>query len=60
MSQARVRIGTRIAGACSGQRFLGEIVIMAKIKVIKSGKGSAKPQNFCPWVIDSDDPAPQK
>jgi hypothetical protein len=33
---------------------------MAKIKVIKSGKESAKPQNFCPWVVDSGDPAPQK
>jgi hypothetical protein len=29
---------------------------MAKIKVIKSGKESAKPQNFCPWVIDSGEP----
>jgi hypothetical protein len=27
---------------------------MAKIKVVKSGKESAKPQNFCPWVIDTD------
>ena len=25
---------------------------MAKIKVIKSGKESAKPVNYCPWVID--------
>ena len=33
---------------------------MAKIKVIKSGKESAKPQNYCPWVIDSDDPSKQK
>jgi hypothetical protein len=33
---------------------------MAKIKVIKSGKETAKPQNFCPWIIESDDPAPQK
>ena len=27
---------------------------MAKIKVIKSGKESAKPVNYCPWVIDND------
>ena len=60
MSQAQLRIGTCLAGACSGQRFLGEIIIMAKIKVIKSGKETAKPQNFCPWIIDSGDPAPQK
>ena len=33
---------------------------MAKIKVIKSGKETAKPQNYCPWVIDADDPAPAK
>jgi hypothetical protein len=33
---------------------------MAKIRVIKSGKESAKPVNYCPWVIDSGDPAPQK
>jgi len=33
---------------------------MAKIKVIKSGKESAKPVNYCPWVIDTGDPAPQK
>jgi hypothetical protein len=33
---------------------------MAKIKVIKSGKESAKPVNYCPWIIDSGDPAPQK
>ncbi len=29
---------------------------MAKIKVIKSGKESAKPVNYCPWVVDSGDP----
>jgi len=29
-------------------------IIMAKIKVIKSGKETAKPQNFCPWVVDSE------
>ena len=29
---------------------------MAKIKVIKSGKETAKPQNFCPWVIDTGEP----
>jgi hypothetical protein len=29
---------------------------MAKIKVIKSGKETAKPQNYCPWVIDTDAP----
>lgn len=28
---------------------------MAKIKVIKSGKETAKPQNYCPWVVESDD-----
>ena len=28
--------------------------LMAKIKVIKSGKETAKPQNFCPWVVDVD------
>ena len=33
---------------------------MAKIKIIKSGKETAKPSNFCPWLVDSDDPAPQK
>jgi len=33
---------------------------MAKIKVIKSGKETAKPVNYCPWVVDTDDPAPQK
>jgi hypothetical protein len=29
---------------------------MAKIKIIKSGKETAKPQNYCPWVIDGDAP----
>jgi hypothetical protein len=33
---------------------------MAKIKVIKSGKETAKPSNFCPWLVDSEDTAPQK
>ena len=33
---------------------------MAKIKVIKSGKESAKPVNYCPWVIDTGAPTPQK
>ena len=33
---------------------LRRLHIMAKIKVIKSGKESAKPQNFCPWVVDTD------
>jgi len=33
---------------------------MAKIKVIKSGKETAKPLNFCPWILDSDDPKPTK
>ena len=33
---------------------------MAKIKVIKSGKESAKPQNYCPWMVDTGDPTPQK
>jgi hypothetical protein len=33
---------------------------MAKIKVIKSGKESAKPVNYCPWIVDTGDPAPQK
>jgi hypothetical protein len=33
---------------------------MAKIKIIKSGKENAKPSNYCPWMIDNDDPAPQK
>jgi len=23
-----------------------------KIKVIKSGKGNAKPSNYCPWIVD--------
>ena len=32
---------------------------MAKIKVIKSGK-DAKPVNYCPWLVDTGDPAPQK
>ena len=31
-----------------------ERINMAKIKVIKSGKETAKPQNYCPWVIDVD------
>jgi hypothetical protein len=29
---------------------------MAKIKVIKSGKETARPSNYCPWMIDSDAP----
>jgi hypothetical protein len=33
---------------------------MAKIKVVKSGKEAAKPSNFCPWMIDTGEPAPQK
>ena len=33
---------------------------MAKIKVIKSGKETAKPVNYCPWMVDTGDPAPQK
>jgi hypothetical protein len=33
---------------------------MSKIKVIKSGKDNAKPVNFCPWLIDTGEPAPQK
>ena len=33
---------------------------MAKIKVIKSGKETAKPVNYCPWVLDTGDPAPTK
>ena len=33
---------------------------MAKIKVIKSGKETAKPVNYCPWVIDDDGAPPQK
>jgi hypothetical protein len=33
---------------------------MSKIKVIKSGKDNAKPVNFCPWLIDTGDPAPSK
>ena len=37
-----------------------ETTIMAKIKVIKSGKESAKPVNYCPWVIDSGEPVTQK
>ena len=31
---------------------------MSKIKVIKSGKETAKPSNYCPWVVDSGEPAP--
>jgi hypothetical protein len=31
-----------------------ERINMAKIKVVKSGKETAKPKNFCPWVIDND------
>ena len=27
---------------------------MAKIKVIKSGKETAKPSNYCPWMVDND------
>ena len=30
---------------------------MSKIKIIKSGKESAKPVNYCPWVIDSGEPS---
>lgn len=26
---------------------------MAKIKVIKSGKETAKPVNYCPWIVDN-------
>jgi hypothetical protein len=37
-----------------------ETLIMAKIKVIKSGKETAKPQNYCPWVVDSDAPPTSK
>jgi hypothetical protein len=33
---------------------------MAKIKVIKSGKESAKPVNYCPWIIDTGEPNAQK
>ena len=33
---------------------------MAKIKIIKSGKETAKPSNFCPWLVDTGDPAPTK
>jgi hypothetical protein len=33
---------------------------MAKIKIIKSGKETAKPSSFCPWIVDSDDPKGQK
>jgi hypothetical protein len=33
---------------------------MSKIKVIKSGKDNAKPVNYCPWLIDTGEPAPQK
>ena len=33
---------------------------MAKIKVIKSGKETAKPQNYCPWVVDTGEPTPAK
>jgi hypothetical protein len=33
---------------------------MAKIKVIKSGKETAKPSNYCPWLVDTDEPTPQK
>jgi hypothetical protein len=33
---------------------------MLKIKVIKSGKDAAKPVNYCPWMIDTGEPAPQK
>jgi len=33
---------------------------MATIKVIKSGKGTAKPQNFCPWVVDGEAPPTSK
>jgi hypothetical protein len=30
---------------------------MAKIKVIKSGKETAKPSNFCPFIVDVCAPA---
>ena len=33
---------------------------MAKIKVIKSGKDAAKPVNYCPWLVDTGEPAPEK
>jgi hypothetical protein len=33
---------------------------MAKIKVVKSGKETAKPSNYCPWMVDSDDPVAKK
>jgi hypothetical protein len=33
---------------------------MAKIKVVKSGKEAAKPSNYCPWLVDTGEPAPQK
>jgi len=26
-----------------------------KIKIIKSGKENAKPSNFCPWIVDTND-----
>jgi hypothetical protein len=29
---------------------------MPKIKVIKSGKETAKPKNYCPWIVDGDAP----
>ena len=33
---------------------------MAKIKVIKSGKETAKPVNYCPWLDRQRRAAPQK
>jgi hypothetical protein len=30
---------------------------MAKIKVVKSGKESAKPVNYCPWIVDTEAPS---
>jgi len=37
-----------------------ELTNMATIKIVKSGKEAAKPVNYCPWVIDSGEPATQK
>jgi hypothetical protein len=51
MSQAELRIGAHLAGPYRGRPVVGEIT-MAKITVIKKATDKAKPQGFCPVLID--------
>jgi hypothetical protein len=51
MSQAQLRIGTHLAGAHRRRLVVGETT-MAKITVIKKATDKAKPQGWCPVLID--------